>query len=167
MSLRDQLLKSGLASKQQAKKASREAKKKQHKAQKALNKGELSSEALKKDDIQKKITEEKAKQKELDRQRNLEILEAQKSYKATFMIYSEGEQEKNGRIPYYFKDLRGGTHLQVIYVSPQQQKGLATGKLGIATLNDGYWYLLKQEQCYLIRDLKPDLLVCLHDQVNS
>ncbi|SMF45929.1 DUF2058 family protein [Pseudobacteriovorax antillogorgiicola] len=163
MSLRDQLLKSGLASKQQAKKAARAAKKNQHKKQKAKAKGETDAEVLQKDDIQKKIEEDQQRQKELDRQRNLELVEYQKSYQATSIVYSEGEAETGGRVPYYFRD-PNSTKIQVIHVSPGLQRVLSLGKVGIATLNDGKWYLLGQENCYKVKALKPELIVCLHEE---
>ena len=164
MSMRDQLLKAGLANKQQAKKAKRAAKKQEHKKQKALAQGSNDAEVLQKDDIQKSIEEQKVQQKELDRKRNLELAEAQNSYQAVSIVFSEGQMERGGPVPYYFRR-EDSNKIEVIYVSPGQAKVLSFGKLGIATLNDGRWYLLGQEFCHRVRALKPELIVSLHEEL--
>ena len=116
MSLRDQLLKAGLASKQQAKKAKRAAKKKEHKTQKALAQGNTADEALKQDDIQKSIFEQQEKQKSLDKQRNIDLAEAQKKEQAISIVFAEGQLESGGK-PYYFR-IGDRNEIQVIYASP-------------------------------------------------
>lgn len=166
MSLRDQLLKAGLASKQQAKKAKRAAKKKEHKTQKALAQGDKDSEVLQKDDIQKSIQDQQARQKELDRQRNLELAAAQKNEQAISIVFSEGQLELGSGKPYYFR-IDEGSKIHVVYASPGQHKLLSLGKLGIATLTDDRWYLLGKEHCYTVKTLKPELIVCLHEELKK
>ena len=100
MSLRDQLMKKGLASKQQAKKAARAARKKEHQQNTANRKGDAQENP---DEIKLKIAKDKAAQKERDRALNEENLRIQKTQQAVNLIFSNGEMERGGHVSYYFK----------------------------------------------------------------
>ncbi|NRA66228.1 MAG: DUF2058 family protein [Pseudobacteriovorax sp.] len=154
MSLRDQLLKQGLASKQQAKKAARAAKKKKHEQTKQ---GKQNTP----DEIQQKIAKDREAQKERDRQLNKENQRLQQTMQAVHLIFSEGQLTRDsGREAYFF--LTEDKKLHHIYVDPKQRDMLSDGRLGVATLLDDRYYLLSKDGCLLVRDLFPELLLCLH-----
>src|SRR5688572_10216632 len=71
MSLRDQLLKSGLASKQQAKKAERESKKRQHQDLQA--KKDALPDTSVQDELAKEISRKLEEQRQADRERNQQL----------------------------------------------------------------------------------------------
>lgn len=167
MSLRDQLLKSGLASKQQAKKAARVAKKMQHEKRKAQKQGKDLSSVEGVEDLSKEIEAQKAAMKERDRRLNQEIEEQrrarEKKYRAAEIIISRDISEKSSRTrPYYF--VVQGKIIHSIDVTDFQQAHLEEGQMAIATLNDDRYYLLTHDDCLQILQLYPDYIVCFHQE---
>ncbi len=158
MSLRDQLLKKGLASKQQAKKAAKAAKKKEHQQNTAKK---LPASEVPPDEIKLQIAKDLDARKEKDRLLNQENLRSQQRLKAVQIVFSFGELESAGaRIPYFFK--RDDNAIESVYVNKKQQSLLSEGKLGIATLLDDRYYLLDKDNCLQLKLLRPELLVCFH-----
>ncbi|MFW7380293.1 MAG: DUF2058 family protein [Oligoflexus sp.] len=166
MSLRDQLLKSGLANKQQAKKASRAAKKAEHAKRKAQTGGAAASDVEGGEDLSAEIQKKQQLMKERDRQLNLEIEQQRRlreqTYRAAEIIVSRDLLEANNRntTPYYF--VVDGKVIHSIPVTDYQQAHLEEGRMAIATLHDDRYYLLELDDCLQILDLKPDYIVCFH-----
>ena len=158
MSLRDQLLKQGLASKQQAKKAAKAAKKKQHQTQKAQRKAD---EPLPKDEVLEKIAKDREEQKNRDIQLNKENLDQSNLLQAVNIVYYQGEPvRESSSIAYYFKKADGS--LDRVYVDGRQRKLLSEGELGIMTLLDDRYYLFSKAQCLQVKSIRPDFVVCLY-----
>lgn len=163
MSLRDQLLKAGLANKQQAKKAARAAKKMQHKKLKA--KADDPSAAQDDDDLSKEIQAKLSAQKERDKKLNEEIerqrREREKVFRAGDLIVSRDLIESSSYSqPYYF--LVNEKYIHSIQVSDYQQAHLENGRMGIASPNDGRYYLLSLDDCLEVMKLAPEYVLCLH-----
>src|SRR5687768_10535955 len=104
MSLRDQLLKAGLASEKQAKRADRAAREEKKRKRKTAK-----AEALPADEVQEKIKQELAERKERDRQLNLSREADRRAKEALIQakeyVYAHDQREWRADQPYYF--LRG------------------------------------------------------------
>lgn len=166
MSLRDQLLKAGLANKQQAKKAANEAKKRKHKALKSQKNATTEQDELLADEISLEIQKKKQEQQIKDRNRNLEI-EAQR--KKQEELSRAGELLISRHLPITGKDLHEYYFIQnekiikVIHVNERQAQLLSEGKIGIAGYGDDQFYLLERDDCQIIGDLRAEYILCLHD----
>jgi len=165
MSLRDQLLKSGLANKQQAKKADRVAKKVAHEKRKAKAHGSEITTVEGVEDLSQELQAKQQSMKERDRQLNQEIelqrREREQSYRAAEIIVSRDLKESSkGSRPYYF--VVAGKIIQSIPVTDYQQAHLEEGQMAIATLHDDNYYLLSLSDCRQILQLKPDYIICFH-----
>ncbi|MBF0441473.1 MAG: DUF2058 family protein [Oligoflexales bacterium] len=166
MNLRDQLLKAGLVSKKQAKKAENTARVENRKKTKAMKNidspEELESEAIKK--YKAEIEERKIKDKELNAQIERERKEREKVYRAKEIIIMRDQRDSwNADIVYRF--VVDGDQIHSIVVTESQQQQLAEGTMGIAriiTKNDEEYYLLSLDDCRLVNSLKEGLVVCLH-----
>lgn len=165
MSLRDQLLKSGLANKKQVKKAENAAKKKQHHNQKGKKAKKSDQPPANDDELKQEIERQRQAQKERDRQLNLqreqERREREKASQAGELIVSRDCRDRRADTsPYYFVTPQKTIH--AIEVTEKQQEKLAAGKMGIATLQDEDYYLLSAEDCTRVQALKADFIVCWH-----
>jgi uncharacterized protein YaiL (DUF2058 family) len=167
MSLRDQLLKSGLANKQQAKKAEKESKKRQHQ-QLAAQKDEPS--AALKDEISQEIEEKQRQQRERDRELNRQQEEEKRQREALaraidIMIHHD-LKEYRASVPYYYRYRE--TQIGCIMVNEMQQSLLAQGRMGLVSFDLDYCvYLVDAEQCEKIRACDPSFVVCQHEEEAS
>lgn len=132
MSLRDELLKAGLASADQAKKLDADARKHDH--QRKKNKALAVEAAAKQAEIRRQAEAEAAHKRERDRQLNLER-EAEKqrreqAARAQQLIDSHRLNNPEAEILYNFLD-SDGHWIRAIRVLPPQRKGLAMGRLAI------------------------------------
>lgn len=169
MSLRDQLLKSGLANKDQAKKAEKEAKKRHHKE---LQVKKDQPDLAIKDEISKDIEEKLQQQKEADRERNKQREEERRLHEATHramdLMVTGDISDRRAEIPYYF--LLDAIKIGEIFVTEMQQAQLAKGTLAIVTFDKDYRYFLVDQDCAeKIRECHRPFIVCWHpkDEENS
>lgn len=164
MSLRDQLLKAGLANKKQAKKAAKAAKKKQHESLKHSHEQEIPKTPG--DDISAAIEQQQLERKLKDQALNKKIIEEQESrehlYRASEIIVSRDLMDQRpNHTPYYF--LIQKSVLKHIYASDLQHSKLASGEYGIATTGPDRFYLLRRADCEIVRQIHPKFIACLHD----
>lgn len=162
MNLRDQLLKAGVVSKKQARKAKNAAKKEKKDREKKKRQGiEV------KDEVKEDIERKQAEAKERDRQLNKDI-EQERARRAalgqiTDIISSHDLKERKGNIDYWFAE---GKMIYRIEVTQEQQKSLAKGNMGIVKgglLGDRF-HLLSWEHCLKLKNLDETLIACLHPQ---
>ena len=131
MSLRDQLLKAGLVSSEQVKKAERDSRKQDHKVKK--DKHEAAAEKARQAESARQRSEAERQKREMDRELNRQR-EAKKRRRATLgrvrqMLADQRQNDAKAEQLYNFQD---GRKIRRVRVTSQQQKLLAMGKLGIA-----------------------------------
>ncbi len=157
MSLRDQLLKSGLADKNKAKKAEKEAKKRQHQ--------QLVSQDATKDEISQEIAERNKRQQEADRERNRALEEARLKreaiHRAMDIMVAGDLRENSASIPYYF--IHRENRISEMMVSELQQTQLATGTLAIVSFDPEFrYFLVDASNADKIRSCAPQFILCWH-----
>lgn len=157
MSLRDQLLKSGLADKNQAKKAEREAKKRQH--------NQLSKDAAGPDAISQEIADKARQQQEADRERNRsredEKRRSEALHRATDIMINNDLREGTALVPYYF--IHREHRISEIMVTELQQNQLAEGALAIVSFDaDFRYFLVDAANADKIRNSVPHFILCWH-----
>ena len=170
-SLRDQLVKAGLASAAQAKKAERQAKAERH-AQRPANKGGKSDARTQKPDpnspeavrarARKQQAEKKARDKELAKASNEKA--AARALRAELkQIIVTNDQRKAERsdddVPYNFVH---GKKIKKIYVPKPQLEQLSRGQLVIVN-NDGLYALVSKDVAEQIKARDPKRIIAAHD----
>lgn len=157
MSLRDQLLRSGLADKKQARKALQE----KRKEKKARGKSNAPPETA----FQEAKKRQEA-QKEADRQLN-HLLQQKKLAREKFhqfcdILLHHDQKERYADEPYYF--VKKDQQIARIFVTPEQVKALAKGALGIVYGGDfaDDYFLLDQSHCDKITRLSPNHEIYRH-----
>ena len=158
MSLRDQLLKSGLVDKKQAKKAERSAKKKQHQ----VRKGKAAEADELKRDIEKQRLEQKQRDLQLNREREQMRVEREKAFQASDIVLSNDQRDRSRQADQSYFFIADKRYVRNIEVTELQAELLARGKLAIATAGDDEYYLIDDHSCLRVMDLKPDFIVCWH-----
>jgi len=157
MNLRDQLLKSGLASKEQAKKAQREASKQQHKKiqdardPKAVAEISIAEQAL---------TAKREADKLLNKKRNDERLVKEAEARAIDIISSHNLSDGSGPDPYYF--IVDGKRIACLRVTDEQAQQLETGDLAIVSLDRENFALITAENAEKIRSGHASYIICHH-----
>jgi len=127
-SLQEQLVKSGLASPQQAKQTkSKKRKQKRH--------GDDSGAQAQRRAAQQAAAEKQARDRELNRQRDEEARRKAESVAIWQMIKDNRIPRQAGDIAYNFTD---GAALKRLYVNAEQQRDIIAGQLGIVRQNDFY-----------------------------
>lgn len=170
MSLRDQLLKSGLAHKDAAKKAEKEAKKRQHQK---LQQGKSPnpSDALDQDEaLRQEILEKQRQQKEQDRERNRRLEEERRvkeeEYRAIDLMMSADQCDPRAQIPYYYRYQE--RWIGRLLVTEQQVEQLASGNLAIASFDLQFRvFLLETSTATKVRQIKPEFLLCWHSSTTT
>jgi uncharacterized protein YaiL (DUF2058 family) len=157
MSLRDQLLKSGLADKSKAKKAEKEAKKRQHQS--------LVSQDAIKDEISQEIAEKARRQQEADRERNRQREEERQKreaiHRAMDIMIAGDLRESGAQVPYYF--IHRENRISEILVTELQQTRLASGELAIVAFDPDFrYYLVDASNAAKIRDAASHFILCWH-----
>ena len=164
MSLRDQLLKAGLANKKQAKKAAKAAKKKQHDS--LRHNAEPKVAEMQGDSISAEIQKQQLERKLKDQELNKKIIAERESrehlYRASEIIVSRDLIElRPTHTPYYF--LVQENIIKHIYASDLQHTKLASGEYGIATTGPDSFYLLRRTDCEMVKQIHTKFIACLHD----
>ncbi len=157
-SLQDQLLKAGLANKQQANKAKAE-KRKQTKQAKAVKKGEVfkDPEQLEREQAIAKAKEEKLQRdRELNRQREDELTRRSIDASCVQMLMQNSiSMPHEGEVEYNFVD---GTTIKKLYVNKTLQEQLAKGNLAIAA-SKGSYILIPAGVAEKISERRPELII--------
>ena len=158
MSLRDQLLKSGAASKKQHQ-AARSHKKKNKKQVVAVNDKEQQ--------VKQQALKALAERKEKDKARNAE-LEQQRACKALYaqvrQLLEKGKiQRLKGEIIYYFK---ANNAVKKWYLSAQQIDQLAVGSLAIVLFEEKF-FLIDRDTAIEVRKRGPEFILVWHQRDTS
>jgi len=153
-SLRDQLLKKGVVSKEQAKQAESQAKAKNYQRQKSKKPTEDKSAA------QQAHAEEVARAKELNRQIELERERKAQYAQVKQLIEVSYVNDPAAEIIYHFVHGKWVKHLRGTL---SQIKQLANGQLAITLLEEQY-YLVPTPIALKILERFPENLICLHNQ---
>ncbi|MEH6576142.1 MAG: DUF2058 domain-containing protein [Amphritea sp.] len=162
-SLQDQLLKSGLANKQQANKAKADKRKKAKKA-KAVKKGEVYKEQ-EQIDREQAIIEAKAQKLEkdqaLNREREDELTRRSIDASAQQMISQNLiDIPRDGEVEYNFVD---DTKIKKLYVNTELQEQLAKGNLAIVAQNGSY-KIIPATIAAKIEERRPELIISLQQK---
>ncbi len=166
MSLQDQLLKAGLVSQEKAKKQAAEARKNAHRAKK--DKAFAEQEAARKNQKQERLEAEMQQKRERDRQLNLAQEAAKKrreqAARAYQLIESHRLNEKGAEICYNF--LYDDRRIRYVKVTPQQQRGLAMGQIGIARndLDEYDFPLIPRDTALKVQEIDATRLLLLHEE---
>lgn len=167
MSLRDQLVKAGLRSKKDAKKAANKLKVEKKKKRKAQKKGEAF--ATEAEQLSAQIAAKQKDQVERDRELNASIRaeqeRAEQRIRAGEIIYSNAIYEKRPDNAYYFVEAVGEQKfVRMVKTTDKQVNQLAKGLLGIVKeeLGSSAFRILPAEDCARVKELVPELIICLH-----
>ena len=129
-SMRDQLLRAGVASKKQAQKVSAEQRKKQKQARKNRQPAASGGDAYK-----RQQSEQAARDRELNRKKQAEIERRAIAAQIRQLIEMNRLSIDDGETPFNFAD---GKIVRKLYVTDDVQRQLGRGRLSIVRLGDGY-----------------------------
>ncbi len=159
MSLRDQLLKSGLASKQQAKKSAKALKKKKYQQNKAQRED---PKLVVDDEITLEIKKKEEERRKADAERNLNLEKEKKLDRALALFYESRSTPREGQKPYYFTHKTA--ELNYIPVSDKQREMLSKGYLAIASIDGGEsFYIIGKAACGEINVHHPEFIIVYHE----
>ncbi|MBC7658298.1 MAG: DUF2058 family protein [Chitinophagaceae bacterium] len=156
MNLRDQLLKSGLASKEQAKKAQREVSKKQHQKIQEARAPEAKTELSLGEET---LLAQREADRVLNAQRNQERAQREAEARINDIITSHDLLDRYGSEPYYF--VIEGKRITKIGVHDEQIAMLEKGELAIISRNiENSFHLVSAENAEKIAAIYPHYIVC-------
>jgi uncharacterized protein YaiL (DUF2058 family) len=159
-SLSDQLLKSGVVSEQEAKKARNETKSKKQKArkpkknQRGAEESEAAQFARQVDEAKRARDRDLNKQREAERQRQADEKAARE-----LLVNKEIQRGDDATLTYNFTV---DSRIKKLNVTQEQRDGLAGGRLAIARTR-GQFRLVDRETAEKIREKAPFLIVWLDD----
>ncbi|HDN27449.1 MAG TPA: DUF2058 domain-containing protein [Thioploca sp.] len=165
-SLRDQLLKTGFVSKEQAKKAEKQAKSQTHQQQK-LKKKKKKAEKTEVGAVEtesaaylaaKAREEEIAHAQELNRQKEAERQQKELHAQVRDLIQSHQVNDSKADIAYHFSE---GKFIRRISVNAQQQQQLTNGQLAITVWEDSY-YLVPTSIAEKLLERAPETVLYLN-----
>lgn len=167
MSLRDELLKAGLASADKAKKLDADSRKQDH--QRKKSKALAAEEAVRQAEARRQVEVEAARKREQDRQLNLER-EAEKKQReliarARQLIDGHRLNDLKAEIYYNFFDSEGHW-IRAIRVTPAQRKALAMGRLAIlrGDHDEFDFSLAPRETALKLVEFAPERVMTLHPE---
>ena len=167
MSLRDELLKAGLASADKAKKLDADNRKQDY--QRKKNKALAAEEAARQAEAHRQAEAEDARKREQDRQLNL-AREAEKKQRelaarARQLIDSHRLNDPKAEIYYNFLD-SDGHWIRAIRVTPTQRKGLAMGRLAIlrGDRDEFDFALAPRDTALKLMEFAPERVLTLHPE---
>ncbi len=167
MSLRDELLKAGLASAARAKQLDADARKQDH--QRKKNQAQAKEEAAQQAELRRQAEVEAAQKRERDRQLNLareaEKRQREQAARARQLIDSHRLNSPDAEILYNFLD-RDRRWIRAIRVLPAQRQGLALGRLAIAhgDRHDFDYPLIPREIAVKLAEFAPEWVLLLHPE---
>jgi uncharacterized protein YaiL (DUF2058 family) len=162
------MLKAGLVSENQAKKAETEARQKSHKLKK--DKTAAAAEAARKaaEAKQRKVAAERqqARDRQLNQERENQKKHREAAARVRQLIASQRVNDPNGETLYNF--LVTETAIDYVRVTPQQQKLLALGRIAIARNPDNPFDfpLLPRETAAKIADSDTAMILLLHPETD-
>lgn len=162
--LREQLLKSGLVSKDQAQQVEKQTKLQSHQQAKAQQRDKKRNVAPSVDpqsvayQVAKAREEEIARAKELNRQRELERQHKELQAQSRQLIDTFHVNDSDAEIIYHFMDGKTVKHLSV---TSKQRTQLGNGQLGIAKWEDHY-YLIPASIIEKLLERTPETVVCFY-----
>ncbi|MDM8569025.1 DUF2058 domain-containing protein [Thiotrichales bacterium HSG1] len=157
-SLRDQMLKTGLISKKQAKKSEKQTKLKARQQRKNNTTDENSISSV----VSQKRDEEIAHAKELNRLKEEQRFKKELQSQIHDIIQRHRVNESNADIVYNF--VESDKLVKQILVTNKQQQQLTNGHLAIAFVDDGY-HLIPAPIAEKLLERTPEIIVCYN--VNS
>ena len=158
MSLRDQLLKSGLASKQQAKKSAKALKKKKYQQAKAQRED---PKLVVEDEITLEIKAKAASRKEEDHKKNLLLEKEKKLDRALQLFYETRRAARDSGKPYYYEKDK---LVWSVFVSDKQRDLLAKGGLALASIDNGESiYFITKAAAGEIKVSHPEFIYLHHE----
>lgn len=168
MSLRDQFLKSGLITKQQAKKIHVEKNKQEHLLRK--DKSLLQTAEAEKQKEAQALALEFEKQREIDRalnkKRDQMLAQREQMYRARQLMNSNAQNLRSAEELYFFPE---NNFVRKVYVSAFQRELLARGALCIARaeahIDD--FILLPRETAKILLDICPEKIIVLHSEIEN
>ncbi|RKZ42790.1 MAG: DUF2058 domain-containing protein [Gammaproteobacteria bacterium] len=166
-SLQEQLLKSGLVSQDQAKKADKQAKLNTHQQQKQKKKRKKRStpEPIDTESIAyiaaKAQEEEIERAKELNRQKEVQRLEKELQAQVRDLIQRHQVNDPKANVSYNF--VEAGKFVKNFFVNDKQQQQLANGFLAITLLDDTY-YLVPAPIAEKLLERVPETVVYLNKE---
>jgi hypothetical protein len=167
MSLRDELLKAGLVSADQAKKLDSGGRKQdyQHKKNKAL----AVADAARRAEARRRAEAEAARKREQDRQLNLEREAERKrrelAARARQLVDSHRLNDPGAEIYYNFLD-SDGRWIRAVRVTPTQRRALAMGRLAIlrGDRDEFDFSLTPRETAVKLMEFAPERVLLLHPE---
>ena len=169
MSLRDQLLKAGLVSQEEASKVDADARKQAHKAKKdkTASAAEATREAQARRSREAEAERKRERDRELNREREAQKKRKEATARARQLIESNRLNEAEAEIRYNF--LMEGRYIRSVRVTHQQQKHLAMGRIGIArnAANPYDFPLIPREVALKLAEFCPEDLLLLYPESNS
>ena len=172
MSLREQLMKAGLASQKQAKKAEADARKREYDAlrNKESSKEEQAAVQAEAD----RIEIEKEAKREADRLRNLSREAERQAHEARFrcaqLLRSNRLNESRADSPYYFVEhWNGVSFVRTLRVTTYQREMLARGKFAVARADPAVdeFTLIAAHTADTLATLAPEVLVLRHPELDD
>lgn len=160
-SLRDQLIKAGLARDEQSKRAKRPPRRPKGKVKPATGNADqvnlaAAYKARERQELRERKEAERAEREAAERRRQTRA--------AIRQLLAEGRlNDSEATIPYHFSIAGKVKH---VYVTEDQQRLLAAGQLAIVLL-DGQRHLVPVETGRHINDLDPTRVVVVHDPVDT
>ena len=153
MSLRDQLLKSGVVNKKQAQKAANAAR------QEKRQKNPADDVALA---IQKELDERRERDRQLNREREEQRRLRETANQVREIILTNDCRDRYGDETYFF--VLGAVQIRSIRVTDDQRAQLARGQLGVCNAEpEGEdFHIVTREQCERVRAIAPKLVIVLH-----
>lgn len=167
-SLREQLLKQGLVSKEQAKQAEKQAKLKEHQGQKTQSKQQKANkEIVNKESISylaaKAREAEIVRAKELNRQKEIEREKKALWSQVRDIIDCQHLNDPDAEGAYYFLEDKW---VRKIEVTLKQRQLLANAQLAITAIDDKY-YLVTAAVAEKVQTRVPEVVVCFHQQLTK
>ena len=156
-SFQDQLLKAGLVNKKQVKKAKHQNRVTRQKSKKQ-QKVSIDQTAPETNQAREERLVQEARNRELNRQRNQEMLARERAAQVKQLIETNGVKlEENGE-PYYFAH---GTRVKKVYASETQIKQLSQGQLAIVQVNERYG-AIPGNVAQQVEERDPEALIVFH-----
>jgi|GEM_PF-583029 len=172
MSLREQLMKAGLASQKQAKKAEADARKREYDA--LRNKESSKEEQATAEEEVERIRIEKEAKREADRLRNLSIEAERHAHEARFrcaqLLRSNRLNEPRAECPYYFiEHMNGVSFVRTLRVNSYQREMLARGKFAVARADPlvDEFTLIAAHTADTLAALAPEVVVLRHPALDD
>lgn len=161
-SLSEQLLKAGLVTKEQVKKAEQKPKPKAKKSHNKANRKSIKKTPKEQSDLEqfynaRSKQESKEKQKAERKKKELARIKKETNDKINALIAKNLLNDADAEIRYNFVV---GTTIKYIFVTEQQQKKLSDGEIGITFLG-GKRCLIPKETALEIKQLNPHKIVIL------